>query len=177
MISAAFAIDNVGGMGWKGGMPWPHNKDDMKWFKSLTQGQIVVMGKRTWDSTDMPTPLPGRQNVVFTNNFFECDDIEQIRGDVCEALKSISQQNKKQKVFVIGGPNLLLQSKPVLDKVYLTRIPGEYFNDVRIDIDDFLSGMTLTNTINLGSCIVEEYQNETVSSSTRTHSRKRKEQN
>lgn len=176
MIAAVFAIDDIGSMGWKGCMPWPHNKDDMKWFKTLTQGHVVVMGKRTWESSDMPKPLPGRHNVVFTNNFFECDDIEQVRGDVCEALTSIVQQDKKQKVFIIGGPNLLLQSKPVLNKVYLTRIPGEYFNDVKIDVDDFLSGMTLTNTTNLGSCIVEEYDNETISSSIRTHSKKRKKQ-
>ena len=168
MISAIFAVDEAGGLGWKGAIPWPHNKDDMRWFKTLTQGQIVVMGKRSWDSPDMPKPLPGRHNVVFTNTFFENDDIEQIRGDVCEALKSIEKSNKKKKVFVIGGVNVLLQSKPVLERVYLTRIPGEYFNDVNINIADFLEGMTLTNTTNLGSCIIEEYHNETISSSSKS---------
>lgn len=176
MISAIFAIDQAGGMGWKGGIPWPHNKDDMSWFKNQTQGQIVVMGKRSWESVDMPKPLPGRHNVVFTNQFFDNDSIEQIKGDVCEALKSLEKSYKKQKIFVIGGANLLLQTKPVLEKVYLTRIPGEYFSDVKIDIDNFLSGMTLENTINLGSCIVEEYKNGTISSSITAHSRKRKEQ-
>jgi dihydrofolate reductase len=176
MIAAVFAIDEAGGMGWKGTIPWPHNKDDMKWFKSVTQNHIVVMGKRSWDSPDMPKPLPGRLNVVFTNNFFEQDDIEQIKGDVCEALKSIKKQNKRKNVFVVGGANLLLQSKPVLERVFVTRIPGEFLSDVKIDIDDFLSGMTLTNRINLGTCIVEEYQNETVSSSTTAHSKSRRGQ-
>lgn len=176
MIAALFAIDQAGGMGWKGSMPWPNNPDDMKWFKATTQNQIVVMGKRSWESPDMPKPLPGRHNVVFTNNFFEQDDIEQIRGDVCEALKSIKQHNKRKNVFVIGGPNLLLQSKPVLDRVYVTRIQGEYLNDTHIDIADFLEGMTLKQTVNLGSCFVEEYHNESIPTSTKTHSRKRKEQ-
>jgi dihydrofolate reductase len=176
MIAAVFAIDSIGGMGWKGCIPWPHNKDDMKWFKTITQGQIVVMGKRSWESPDMPKPLPGRHNVVFTNDFFEQDDIEQIRGDVCEALKTIKQHNKKKNVFVIGGLNLLLQSKPALERVYITRIPGEYLNDTQINITDFLEGLTLHQTVNLGSCIVEEYHNETISRSTKTHSRKRKEQ-
>jgi len=124
----------------------------------------------------MPKPLPGRHNVVFTNEFFEQDDIEQIRGDVCEALKTIKQHNKKKNVFVIGGPNLLLQSKPILERVYITRVPGEYLNDTQINITDFLEGLTLHQTVNLGSCIVEEYHNETISRSTKTHSRKRKEQ-
>jgi dihydrofolate reductase len=176
MIAAVFAVDSIGGMGWKGCIPWPHNKDDMKWFKTITQGQIVVMGKRSWESPDMPKPLPGRHNVVFTNEFFEQDDIEQIKGDVCEALKTIKQHNKKKNVFVIGGPNLLLQSKPALERVYVTRIPGEYLNDTQLNITDFLEGLILHQTVNLGSCIVEEYHNETISRSTKTHSRKRKEQ-
>lgn len=176
MIAGLFAVDAVGGMGWKGSMPWPNNPDDMKWFKATTQNQIVVMGKKTWDSPDMPTPLPGRINVVFTNNFFDCDEIEQIRGDVCEALKSLKQHNKRKNIFVIGGPNLLEQSRPVLDRVYVTRIPGEYLNDTHINIDQFLEGMKLHQTVNLGSCFVEEYHNEAIQPSTKTNSRKRKEQ-
>jgi dihydrofolate reductase len=177
MIAALFAVDEVGGMGFKGHLPWPNNKDDMRWFKATTQNQIVVMGKNTWESPDMPSPLPGRANVLFTNKFLERDDIEQIRGDVCEALSSIRQQNKRKNIFVIGGPNLLLQSKPVLDRVYVTRIQGEYLSDTKIDMDDFLTGMKLHQSVNLGSCIVEEYHNETISSSTTTHTRTRRKQN
>jgi len=176
MISAVFAIDDIGGMGWKGSLPWPHNKDDMKWFKTITQGQIVVMGKRSWDSPDMPKPLPGRVNVVFTNNFFECDEVEQIKGDVCEALLSVQKHNKKKNVFVIGGPNLILQSKAVLERVYITKIPGEYLNDASIDVLTFLEGMKLHQTVNLGSCIVEEYHNEAISSNTKANSRSRNRQ-
>lgn len=175
MIAALFAVDAAGGMGHDGNMPWPNNKDDMKWFKATTQGQIVVMGRKTWESTEMPSPLPGRANVVFTNNFMDRDDIEQIKGDVCEALASIKKGNKKKNIFVIGGPNLLLQSRPVLERVYITRIQGEYLNDSQIDVDAFLEGMKLHQTVNLGSCIVEEYHNETISPSTRTRTAKRKE--
>ena len=176
MIAGMFAIDEIGGMGWKGSMPWPNNPDDMKWFKATTQNQIVVMGKRTWESPDMPSPLPGRLNVVFTNNFFEQDEVEQIRGDVCEALKSLQQHNKKKNVFVIGGPNLIEQSRQVLERVYVTRIPGEYLNDTHIDINKFLDGMVLKQTVNLGSCTVEEYHNEAISRSTKTHSSQRERQ-
>jgi dihydrofolate reductase len=176
MIAALFAVDEVFGMGHQGRLSWPGNSDDMKWFKTTTQNQIVVMGRKTWDSPDMPSPLPGRLNVLFTNNFIDRDDIEQIKGDVCEALISIKQHNRRKNVFVIGGPNLLLQSKPVLDRVYVTRIKGEYLNDTVIDLNDFLSGMTLHQTVNLGSCIVEEYHNETISPSTKTRTRARRKQ-
>lgn len=176
MIAALFAVDNVGGMGVNGHMPWPHNKDDMQWFKKATQGQIVVMGKRTWESPDMPSPLPGRTNVLFTNNFIDREDIEQIRGDVCEALVSIQKSNKKFNIFVIGGPNLLEQAKPVLEKMYITRIQGEYLSDTKIDLDDFTKGFKLVNSVNLGSCTVEEYQNETVQPSPPPRTRTRRKQ-
>lgn len=157
MITALFAVDQANGMGWKGSLPWPNNKDDMKWFKTTTQGHIVVMGKRTWNSPDMPKPLPGRINVLFTNEFLERDDIEQIKGDTCEALKSISKTYRKKDIFVIGGPDILLQCKPVIERVLLTRIQGEYLSDTFIDLVYFLSGFEISKTMNLGTCTVEDY--------------------
>lgn len=163
MITALFAVDQANGMGWKGSLPWPNNKDDMKWFKTTTQGHIVVMGRKTWDSPDMPKPLPGRINVLFTNEFIERDDIEQIRGDACEALKSIKKTHRKKDIFVIGGPNILLQCKPVIEKVLLTRINGEFLSDTFIDLSEFLDGFSISKTMNLGSCTVEEYTIDPVS--------------
>jgi dihydrofolate reductase len=158
MIVALFAVDQAGGIGWKGTLPWPNNPDDMKWFKTTTQSQIVVMGRKTWDSPDMPSPLPGRINVLVTNSFIDREDIEQVTGDVCEALTTLQRFNKKKDIFVIGGASLLAQSKPVLDKLLITRIPGEYLSDVKLDVASMVEGKSLVNTINLGSCVVEEWQ-------------------
>jgi dihydrofolate reductase len=158
MIIALFAVDDIGGMGFKDSMPWPRNKEDMQWFKSITQNQLVVMGKKTWDSQDMPSPLPGRINVLFTNNFLERDDIVQLRGSVVDALLHIQEEYQDKDIFVIGGPTILLQAKPVIERVYLTRIPGEFLNDINIDIDSFLSGFSLTNVNNLDSCRIEQYE-------------------
>lgn len=160
MIIGLFAVDDVGSMGINGHMPWPHNKDDMQWFKKTTQNQIVAMGRTTWEAPDMPKPLPGRYNVLFTNEFIDRDDVEQIRGDVPEALKSVQKSNKKNHVFVIGGPNLLLQAKPVLEKLLITRIPGEYMNDTKINLEEFLTGYTFVTKTNLGTCTVEEYRKD-----------------
>jgi dihydrofolate reductase len=173
MIIALIAVDTAGGIGYKGSMPWPHNKDDMQWFKTLTQNHVVVMGRKTWNSPDMPSPLPGRHNVLFTNTFIERNDIDQIRGDACDALKAIQKNHKNKSIFIIGGVDLLTQSQPVLQKIFITRIPGEYLSDTKIDLDKFLNGFTLINTIDLGSCIVEEYQNEKLQARARTRSAKR----
>lgn len=167
MIIGLFAIDDGNGIGIDGRLPWPHNKDDMKWFKSTTEQQIVVMGKNTWNSCDMPKPLPGRLNILVTNKFIENPHIEQFRGDIPEALTLIKDSNPDKNIFVIGGVNVLLQARPVLEKLYITRIPGEYQSDVKLDLASFLENFNLINTINLNSCNVEEYQNETISRSTR----------
>lgn len=158
MIAALFAVDEKGGMGNDGNMPWPTNKEDMVWFKNTTQGQIVVMGRKSWESPDMPKPLPGRTNVVITNNFLDREDIIQATGDVCESLDYLNNKNPTKDIFVIGGANILEQAKSVIERAYITRIPGEYICDTVIDLDKFLQGFKLASVKDLGSCKVEEYE-------------------
>ena len=161
MISAIFAVDEEGGMGNNGVMPWPMNKEDMKWFKTKTQGHTVVMGKNTWNSGDMPTPLPGRRNVLITNEFINNDNVVQASGDVPELLEYLEGEDDNE-IYVIGGVNILLQAKPVLDSIFLTRIPGTYNCDTTIDIKNYLNGFILKNKTQLESCTIEEYINESV---------------
>ena len=158
MIIALFAVDNNGGMGNNGTMPWPPVKEDLKWFKNTTEGHIVVMGKKSWLSPDMPKPLPKRHNVVFTNEFIDNEDIFQLKGDVCTGLVHMQENNPDMDVFVIGGANLLMQSKPVLDAAYITRVPGEYFCDTTLDMTEFLKGFEIEETLDLGTCKVEKYE-------------------
>lgn len=174
MIIGLFAIDDCNGIGMDGRLPWPHNKDDMAWFRSTTDQQVVVMGKNTWNSCDMPKPLPGRTNILVTNNFIENPYIEQVRGDIPEALRIIQETYKDKNIFVIGGENILRQARPVLENLYITRIPGEYQSDVKIDLNSFLEIFSQLETINLGSCIVEKYKNETILNSPQRNTRKRK---
>lgn len=164
MIIALFAIDQCNGMGFDGAMPWPRNREDMQWFKSTTENQVVVMGRKTWDSKDMPIPLPNRLNVLITNNFIENEKIVQIRGDIPTGLEEMQWSYPDLNVFVIGGPNILMQAKPVLKKVFITRIPGEYINDVKINIEEFLEGFKLISIKKLETCEIEEY--EAISQST-----------
>lgn len=158
MIIALFAVDEKGGMGLNGDMPWPFNKEDMIWFKEATQGHVVVMGKKSWNSPDMPKPLPKRTNVVFTNEFMDNEHIIQIQGDVCEGLLSIEKKFPELDIFVIGGANLLKQSIPILDKAYITRIPGIYETDVKINLEEFLTPFKLANTKEYQTCKVETYE-------------------
>lgn len=160
MIIAIFAIDEQGGMGLQGSMPWPFNKDDMKWFKSTTTSHVVVMGKKTWTSTGMPKPLPNRTNVIFTSEKLLANNlnVEFISGNVVEQLLSIQQRFLDKDIFVIGGANILIQAEPAIEKIYLTRIKGNYNCDVIIDINEFTKNFTLTDNILFDSCNIEQYE-------------------
>lgn len=156
MIAGLFAVDERGGMGLNGSMPWPVNKDDLKWFKNTTTNQVVVMGRKTWDSPDMPSPLPNRENVVFTNR--DIDNAITVSGDVCENIKNIQETFQNKNIFIIGGPDLLTESKLLLERVYITKIFGEYNCDVNINLNTFLDGFAFSQKIHLGSCTVEEWK-------------------
>lgn len=144
-------------MGLDGSMPWPSNKEDMMWFKSITLNQIVVMGKKTWDSKGMPKPLPNRTNIVFTHKKINVPNVQTISGNVCEQLNLLENQFQDKSIFVIGGSDILIQARPVVKKIFITRIPGNYYCDIILNVDQFIEGFTLTNKQILNTCIIEEY--------------------
>lgn len=154
MIIGIFAIDDQGGVGLKGSLPW-HDKNDMKWFKTTTSNHIVIMGRTTWESTGF---LPNRKNIVLTNKPLVHSNTSVMCGNVCSNTVAIQQNNAEQNVFVIGGANVLLQAKPVLEQLYITRIPGDYSCDTKIDLDNFIWGFNLIKRIDLKTCEVEIYE-------------------
>jgi dihydrofolate reductase len=140
MINAIFAVDFNGGMGFNGSLPWPHNAEDLQHFKDLTTGHVVVCGRRTWDDPKMPKPLPNRTVYVATHR--PVSYAMPFSGDIKEKLLAIEQQHPNKKVFVIGGVELLQESRPLLDRIYVTHIKGSYRSDTRIFVKEFLAGYT-----------------------------------
>ncbi len=160
MISAIFAVDENGTIGYNNSMPWPKNTEDLEFFKTTTLHQVVIMGRKTWESKGMPKPLPNRTNVVITRNPTLLVNCITVNGDVCSIIKNKSLQYSNNEIFVIGGLDILLQSRPVLDRIFITRIPGKYPSDVKMDVDNFITDFTLVNTISFSSCKVEEYSRD-----------------
>ena len=77
---AVFAVDATGGLGNKGSLPWPNDSEDLKRFKKITTDNIVVMGRKTWDSLGSRKPLPNRLNVVVSR--CPCwDTADQVKPD------------------------------------------------------------------------------------------------
>ena len=140
MIKAIFAVDHWGGMGLNGSLPWPHHSEDLQYFKEQTKNNIVVMGRRTWDDPKMPKPLPDRITYVATNRpLLGYGGVRTIRGNLLESVKSIAENYPNKTVWIIGGPQILMDTKELIDEVHITHFKGQFRTDVQIDLRKFLS--------------------------------------
>jgi dihydrofolate reductase len=137
-ISAIFAVDVNGGMGFNGTLPWPHNAADLANFQKLTKDNVVVMGRKTWDDPAMPKPLKGR--VVYVASHRPAPFAVTFHGDIIEHLLALEEQHKDKQIFVIGGAQLIEEAHPILDRIYLTHFKDSYKVDTRIHVSEFLKG-------------------------------------
>jgi dihydrofolate reductase len=142
MINAIFAADHYGGIGFQGTLPWPHNSNDLKHFKKLTEGHIVVMGRRTYDDPKMPKPLPNRTVYVVSNRLI-ADSVFQLSGNIADRVLELEQQNPNKIIWVIGGADIIQQCEGIYDKIYLTHFKGAYKIDTRINLKSLLSGCSM----------------------------------
>jgi dihydrofolate reductase len=116
-ISIIVAIAENNGIG-KNNQLLVHLPEDLKWFKRITQGHKVIMGKNTYFSLPK-RPLPGRVNVVLS-------DIPGEQIDSCLMAYSIAdvvdQCDEDQESFIIGGASVYRQLLPHAQKLYITKI-------------------------------------------------------
>jgi dihydrofolate reductase len=140
MIKAIFAVDYWGGMGLNGSLPWPHHSEDLQYFKEQTDGHVVVMGRKTWDDPKMPKPLPNRITYVATNRpLFGYSGVKTIRGDLEQQILKIKDVHPDKTVWIIGGPDILLATKGIVDEAHITHFKSQYKTDIQIDLKKYLS--------------------------------------
>ncbi len=143
MIKAILACDDDWGIGKDGDLPWPHNPADLRWFKENTTGGVVAMGKATWDS--LPTkPLPNRNNVVITSSEKDKDGPYHFLT-FNKAKSYLVSMSQIQNVWIIGGAKLVEGLLPIIDEIWLSRIPGSY------NCDTFLPATLIEETLSLTS--------------------------
>jgi dihydrofolate reductase len=117
MISIIVAVSENMGIGINNDLLW-HLPDDLKRFKRLTSGKTVIMGKKTWDSLPR-RPLPGRKNIVITDNANELIEGSVTVYSISEALEKCSGD---PEAFIIGGGSIYRQFMPIADRLYITHI-------------------------------------------------------
>lgn len=119
------ALDANGLIGRDGALPW-HLPDDLKRFKQLTLGHIVLMGRKTWLS--LGRPLPGRDNWVLTRDpGFAALATVGARG--FDALDAAFAAAGDRQVMVIGGAELYRQTLPLASRLELTRLHAAFAGD------------------------------------------------
>lgn len=125
MISIIVAVSENMGIGKNNELLW-HIPDDLKRFKKLTIGKCVIMGKKTWESLPK-RPLPGRKNIVLTDDPDELFDSALTAYSVEDALeKSVSEE----EIFIIGGGSVYSQFMPLAGRLYITHIHKEADADI-----------------------------------------------
>ena len=114
------AIAENGVIGRNGKLPW-HLKSDLQYFKSVTMGRPLVMGRKTYES--IGRPLPGRTNIVVTRDAdFSAPGIVVAR-DLDQALALAREDAARRgadSIAVIGGTDIFAQTMPIADKLALT---------------------------------------------------------
>jgi len=125
-ISLVAARARNGVIGRDGGLPW-RLKSDLAWFKSVTVGKPVIMGRRTWDSLPFK-PLPGRLNIVLTRDgSFESRHalaFENFNEAVATAREQ-AEEDGATEICVIGGAALYALALPKAHRIYMTEVAAD----------------------------------------------------
>jgi dihydrofolate reductase len=117
MISIIVAVSEDWGIGKDNRLLW-HIPEDLKRFKKLTFGNTLIMGKKTWESLPRK-PLPGRKNIVLTDDPDELIDYSVTAYSIEDALGKCGNE---EEIFVIGGGSVYSQFMPITDRLYITKV-------------------------------------------------------
>jgi len=128
-VKLIVAMDKERGIGKNNDLMW-HLPADMKFFKETTSGQIVLMGRKNWDSIpERFRPLSGRENVVLTRN----TDFTADGAIVVHSLETCLEhyKNDERVFFVIGGGEIYRMALDLkcVDEMYITHVDAVYGAD------------------------------------------------
>lgn len=136
-LIAVVANDRAYGIGYRNEMPW-YVPEDLKHFKELTTGGIVVMGGNT--ARSIGKPLPDRQNWVISKRLAAVPDVfgpewksnsVTAFGSIPELLRYIAKNPALGDIFVIGGESIYKQLLPYCTEVYQTMLETYFTCDAK----------------------------------------------
>ena len=116
MLNIIVAISDNYAIGRGGDMPW-HISEDLKYFKRITSGHTVIMGRRTWESIGC-RPLPNRRNIVVSRTMAAAEGA-QVAASLPAALE---MPDAGGELFVMGGGQLYKEAMPLADRLYVTLV-------------------------------------------------------
>ena len=125
-LALIVAVAENGVIGRDGGLPW-RLSGDLRYFKAVTMGKPIIMGRKTFES--IGRPLPGRPNLVVSRTpGFSPEGV--CVYDSLEAAVAHAEELESGEVMVIGGAGLYEAALEIADRLYLTEVHAEVEGDV-----------------------------------------------
>ena len=134
-LAVIVAAAENGAIGRNNALPW-HLPEDLRYFRRITMGKPIVMGRKTFES--IGRPLPGRTNIVITRNGeFSAPGVRVVRSleEALRLAEDIATIDGVSELVVIGGAEIYRLAIPLADRLYLTEVHAE------VDADAFLPGI------------------------------------
>jgi dihydrofolate reductase len=110
-------------------LPW-HLSEDLRYFKRVTMGKPIIMGRKTWES--IGRPLPGRTNIVITRDQnFQAGGARVVHSldDALRLAEHVGVIEGAEEVIVIGGAEIYALALPKAERLYLTQVHAEVEGD------------------------------------------------
>lgn len=145
-MNAIVLVDQIWAIGREGRLLF-NLPTDMEYFKKLTEGGTIIMGRRTLNSFVEGRPLPNRRNIVVTRNADLVPPGIEVAPDADAALEAVANEDP-EKVWVIGGGSVYAALLSRCRRAYVTKVetvaegePDTYFPDL-----DHLPGWEVEET-------------------------------
>lgn len=131
MINIIAAVAANGVIGSDGQIPWDI-PEDRKYFKKITNGSVVIMGRRTYE--DIGCPLPGRFNIVISSKAMFIGNmlctVRTMKKALTEARRFLDAHEDFNDIYICGGSQVYKTGLKYAKKLYLTELYDEYPGDV-----------------------------------------------
>ena len=128
-VSLIVALSQNHVIGRNNKLPW-YLPNDLKYFKQVTMGLPIIMGRKTFES--IGKPLPGRTNIVITRNpEWTAEGVRAVTSldEALSLAESVAEIDGRDEVMVIGGDQIYRLVMPSVDRLYLTQVHAQVDGD------------------------------------------------
>jgi len=132
-ISIVVATDQKNAIGKNNQLLW-HLPNDLKFFKKITSGGTIIMGRKTYNS--IGKPLLNRRNIVISRQDNLVIEGVEVFNSIEKAIQACENENE---IFIIGGAEIYKQALPLTTKVYLTQVHHIF------EADTYLTGFSISD--------------------------------
>ena len=133
-VAIVVAVADNGVIGRGNALPWDL-PDDLQYFKRITMGRPIIMGRRTFES--IGRPLPGRLNIILTRDGAWQAPGVSVATSIEHAIDIAEDQaliDGAEFIMVIGGADVYRQALPFSSRAFLTRVHGKVHGDAFFDL-------------------------------------------